>query len=203
MATGGLTYLAYYGYYLDISFLDLEMVKEFLHRFAHAAGERIFGHGQLRFVLLQLISDKPSHGYELIRAIEERLQGRYSPSPGVVYPALTMLEEQGYIEQAAQEDGGRKVFSATDAGRAFLEQNREVVDAALARMDHGSHHGHHGHHGGFGHRGRGDHPPQVLRALENLKMAVRMRMHGAPLDADQAHAFAAVLDSAAQQIERI
>lgn len=179
------------------------MVKEFLHRFAQAAGERIFGHGQLRHVLLQLIADKPSHGYELIRAIEERMQGRYSPSPGVVYPALTMLEEQGYIEQAVQEEAGRKVYRATGAGRAWLAGNREMVDAALARMDHhgGHHHGHHGHHGM--HRGRGGHPPQVLRALENLKMAVRMRMHGAPLDADQANAFAAVLDSAAQQIERI
>ncbi len=60
-------------------------------------GGRIFGHGGLRFVLLQLIADKPSHGYELIKSIEERLGGTYSPSPGIVYPTLTLLEEMGYV----------------------------------------------------------------------------------------------------------
>jgi DNA-binding PadR family transcriptional regulator len=176
------------------------MVKQLLHHFSRMreGGDRVFGHGQLRLVLLQMLADKPSHGYELIRAIEERLQGRYSPSPGTVYPTLTMLEEQDFIVQAEQE-AGRKVFSATDAGRAFLQENREMVDAVLARMDQGGGHGPHGMHGHH----RGGHPPQVLRALENLKLAVRLRMHGAPLTPDQASAFAAVLDTAAQQIERI
>ena len=69
-------------------------------------GGRVFGHGGLRLVLLQLIADKPRHGYELIKAIEERLNGSYSPSPGVVYPTLTLLEELGYVT-VSTADGAR------------------------------------------------------------------------------------------------
>ncbi len=154
-------------------------------------GGRIFGHGGLRFVLLQLISTKPSHGYELIKLIEERLGGSYSPSPGIVYPTLTLLEEQGYLQ--VEEAGGRKSYRITDPGRAFLEENREIADAMLARME-----------GGVDGAGpRGGRPPQVMRAIENLKLAMRMRLSREALTPAQANAFAAVLDSAAQQLEQI
>ena len=97
-------------------------------------GGRVFGHGGLRFVLLQLIADKPSHGYELIKAIEERLGGAYSPSPGMVYPALTYLEEVGFV--ASQAEGNRKRYALTDAGRAHLDAQRERVDTLFARLTH-------------------------------------------------------------------
>ena len=156
-------------------------------------GGRVFGHGGLRFVLLRLIADKPSHGYELIKAIEDRLGGSYAPSPGVVYPTLTLLEEMGYLSIETADGSGRKSYSITASGREFLEANREMADAMMARMS-----------GGIDGAGpRGGRPPQVTRSIENLKMAMRMRLTGAPLTEQQAHEFAAVLDAAAQQIERI
>ena len=100
-------------------------------------GGRVFGHGGLRFVLLQLIADKPSHGYELIKSIEDRLGGAYSPSPGTVYPTLTLMEEQGYLSVEEADAGGRKRYRITDAGQAFLADNRATVDAMLARMQGG------------------------------------------------------------------
>jgi DNA-binding PadR family transcriptional regulator len=156
-------------------------------------GGRVFGHGGLRFVLLQLIADKPSHGYELIKAIEERLGGRYSPSPGTVYPTLTLLEELGYVKVEEADDGGRKRYTITGAGSEFLAANRAMTDEMMARMSGGV--------DGAGSRfGR---PPQVVRAIENLKLAMRMRLSRESLTEQQAHDFAAVLDNAAQQIERL
>lgn len=156
-------------------------------------GGRVFGHGGLRYVLLQLIADKPSHGYELIKAIEERLGGSYSPSPGIVYPTLTLLEELGCVSVDAADGGGRKRYSITPAGSQFLAANREITDEMMARMRGGV--------DGAGPRDR--RPPQVVRAIENLKLAMRMRLSREPLTEQQAHEFAAVLDSAAQQLERI
>jgi DNA-binding PadR family transcriptional regulator len=156
-------------------------------------GGRVFGHGGLRFVLLQLIADKPAHGYELIKAIEDRLGGSYAPSPGVVYPTLTLLEELGYLSVETADNGGRKRYSITPSGQEFLAANREMADAMMARMN-----------GGIDGAGpRGGRPPQVTRAIENLKLAMRMRLSGPALTEQQAHEFAAVLDSAAQQLERI
>lgn len=151
-------------------------------------GGRVFGHGGLRLVLLQLIADKPRHGYELIKEIGDRLGGSYSPSPGVIYPTLTLLEELGYTTMA-ESAGGRKLYSITEAGIAHLADNRPATDAMLARMQEAS--------SPFAGR-----PPQVVRALENFKMAVRLRL-GAPLTEEQAHAFAQVLDQAAQNLDRI
>src|SRR5215813_5635313 len=91
---------------------------------------RVFDHGDLRYVLLQLIADKPRHGYELIKAIEEKFGGMYSPSPGVIYPTLTLLEELGHVRQEAAT-GTKKLYSITPEGTAHLEANRAAVDAIL------------------------------------------------------------------------
>jgi DNA-binding PadR family transcriptional regulator len=156
-------------------------------------GGRIFGHGGLRFVLLQLIADKPAHGYELIKAIEDRLGGSYAPSPGIVYPTLTLLEELGHLAVDTADGSNRKRYSVTDAGRDFLAANRALTDELMARMQ-----------GGVDGAGaRGGRPPQVTRAIENLKLAMRMRLSGESLTPAQASAFAAVLDHAAQQIESL
>jgi len=163
------------------------------HRGGGRGGARVFGHGGLRFVLLQLIADKPAHGYELIKAIEDRLGGSYAPSPGVVYPTLTLLEEMGYLSVEAGDGSGRKRYSITASGQEFLTANREMADAMMSRMS-----------GGVDGAGpRGGRPPQVTRAIENLKLAMRMRLSGAAMTEQQAHEFAAVLDAAAQQIEKI
>src|SRR5438552_19040211 len=84
---------------------------------------RIFDHGDLRFVILQLIAESPKHGYEIIKAIEDKLGGAYSPSPGVVYPTLTLLEELGYATLSASE-GSKKLYSITQEGFAYLDSNR-------------------------------------------------------------------------------
>ena len=99
-----------------------------------ASEGRIFGHGGLRFVLLHLISEKPSHGYELIKAIEERLDGAYSPSPGTVYPTLTLLEELTLLSVDEADQGGRKRYQITDAGLRYLEENRPMVDLSLIHI---------------------------------------------------------------------
>jgi DNA-binding PadR family transcriptional regulator len=95
---------------------------------------RMFGQGDLRLLLLALIADRPSHGYDLIRTIEAKFAGSYSPSPGTIYPTLTLLEEQELVESAAAA-GGKKSYSATLAGRRFLAENSEQVKALMARID--------------------------------------------------------------------
>jgi len=96
------------------------------------AGRRLAS-GDLQLVLLALLAERASHGYELIKALEERSGGFYSPSPGMIYPALTWLEEVGYASVTAE--GAKKLYSITDAGRAYLEENREAADAMLGQLD--------------------------------------------------------------------
>src|SRR5258708_5387230 len=93
----------------------------------------VFDQGDMRCGVLQLIGGKRSHGYELIKAIEEKFGGAYSPSPGIIYPTLTLLEELGYARIAA-ETGGRKLYSITDERTAFLAANRPAVDTVMARI---------------------------------------------------------------------
>src|SRR5689334_2417059 len=85
---------------------------------------RVFDQGDLRYVLLQLISEKPSHGYDLIKAIEEKFGGMYSPSPGIVYPNLSLLEELGYLRSEAAPEGTRKLYTITEEGTNYLTANR-------------------------------------------------------------------------------
>lgn len=88
----------------------------------------------LQLLILALLAEKPSHGYELIKALEERSGGFYSPSPGMIYPALTYLEEIGYATVAAE--GAKKLYHITDDGRRYLDQNRSIIDAMLRELDH-------------------------------------------------------------------
>jgi len=99
---------------------------------AFRAGRRLAS-GDLQLVLLALLAERPSHGYELIKALEERSDGFYSPSPGMVYPALTWLEEMSYASVAAA--GARKLYSITDAGRAYLSENQDAADAMLIQLE--------------------------------------------------------------------
>jgi len=96
------------------------------------AGRKI-GSGDLQLVLLALLAERPSHGYELIKALEERSGGFYSPSPGMVYPALTWLEEVGYASVTAE--GAKKLYTITDAGRAHLKDNEEAAQAMLSQLE--------------------------------------------------------------------
>jgi DNA-binding PadR family transcriptional regulator len=94
---------------------------------------RMLAHGDLRLIALALIAEQPRHGYEIIKVLEDKTAGWYSPSPGIVYPTLTFLEEAGYV--TAQTEGAKKLYSITDDGRAYLDQNRDFVDAVLERLE--------------------------------------------------------------------
>jgi len=93
---------------------------------------RMLAQGDLRLVALALIAEAPRHGYEIIKLLEEKTSGWYSPSPGIVYPTLTYLEEAGYV--TASTEGSKKLYTITDEGRAYLESNRDLVDVVLDRL---------------------------------------------------------------------
>jgi len=150
---------------------------------------RVFDHGDLRLVILALIAEKPRHGYEIIKAIEEKLAGAYSPSPGVVYPTLTMLEELGHATVAASE-GGKKLYTITEEGQAFLAANKAAVDAVFARITEAS-----------ASHGSGQ-SPQIIRAIENFKLALRLRLSRGALSEEQIRAIVTAIDHAAGEIER-
>ena len=149
---------------------------------------RGFGHGGLRLVLLKLLSEKPSHGYELIKAIEERFKGGYSPSPGVIYPTLNWLEDEGFITIVPGDDG-RKQAAITEAGLAFLAEKTEEVETLFERMNQGPETGH------------GDYS-QLVRAMGNLKMALKMRGMK-PLNQDQIDAAVELIDDLARKIGKL
>jgi DNA-binding PadR family transcriptional regulator len=149
---------------------------------------RVFDHGELRPVMLKLIADKPRHGYELIKEIEDRLGGAYSPSPGVVYPSLAMLEELGHIAADPAEGDGKKRYAVTPAGAAWLGEHKADVEAIFARM---------------AQAGAALGPsPAIVRAMENLRVALRLRMQQGPLTDDEAQKVAAAIDAAATAVER-
>ena len=151
---------------------------------------RMFESGELRLVLLRLIADEPRHGYDLIRAIEDMTGGEYAPSPGVVYPTLTLLQDMELIEEAPGE-GPRKAFDATDEGRKHLEERAEEVEALLERLrDLAPREG----------SGAG---PAIGRAVKNLMTALRHRVGRDGIDDELLHEIAAILDEAAQRIERV
>jgi DNA-binding PadR family transcriptional regulator len=91
-----------------------------------------FGAGDMKYVILKLLKDKPRHGYEVMKELEERLHGCYSPSPGTVYPTLQWLEDEGLV--VAKEVEGKKIYEITDAGRRFLDEHRDVVDEIFDRV---------------------------------------------------------------------
>jgi DNA-binding PadR family transcriptional regulator len=150
---------------------------------------RLFDYGELRILLLAMIAERARHGYELIKAIEERMGGSYTPSPGVIYPTLSWLEDMGYVSLDTEE-AGRKRYSITSEGEAFLVANRAAADDLLAR----------------GSSPQADGPDRVpapvVRAMENLKMAMRLRLRQGPINPEAAENIAAALDEAVKKVER-
>lgn len=151
---------------------------------------RLFDGAELRLILLALIGEQPRHGYDLIKAIEERSGGVYAPSPGVVYPTITMLEDMGQIAEQAAE-GSKRLFAITEAGKLEIGEQAEQVEALFARLETLEKE-----------RGDEDRSP-VKRAMINLAMALRTRMTRGERSADIAHDIAAILDETARKIERL
>jgi DNA-binding PadR family transcriptional regulator len=160
---------------------------------------RMLATGDLRLIALALIAEQPRHGYEIIKVLEDKTDGWYSPSPGIVYPTLTFLEEAGYV--TGQSEGAKKLYTITGEGRAHLEDNRNFVDAVLerlaavgekiARMRRRF--------GGDERDERNGLPPLVRAALDNLREVAAKRLE----NDDEAEAKVVdVLARAAQEMKR-
>jgi DNA-binding PadR family transcriptional regulator len=153
-------------------------------------GARPFDYGELRILVLALIGETPCHGYELMKSIQERMGGSYTPSPGVIYPTLSWLEDSGYTVAEA-EDGGRKRYRITPEGKAFLEANHAAVEAMFARFNSGET-------AESSERGAAT----VMRGMYNLKVALRLRFKRGGVDDAAAQKIAEALDAAAKTIEQ-
>ena len=150
---------------------------------------RMFEGGELRLVLLKLIADEPRHGYELIKAVEEMTSGDYAPSPGIVYPTLTMLEDMGLIAERKSKDS-KKIFEATVDGRAHLAEQSDEVEALMGRLEE------------TGHRRSRSHRPEMGRAIGNLMAALKNRVATEGWNESLLHEVIDILDDAARKIER-
>ena len=170
--------------------------REHLRAHFGAGGrERMFDNGEFQLVLLHLLAEKPSYGYELIKTLEEKLAGGYAPSPGVVYPTLTLLEEEGFTTASSQE-GGRKVYTVTEQGRQHLAANKQRLDEVLERLQETG--------AGF-ERGRS---PEFRKSMKNLQRAVlrvAMRARGSRdgFTPEQMRRITEALDTAARTIDEL
>jgi DNA-binding PadR family transcriptional regulator len=144
---------------------------------------RFLEHGDLKMLILHLINEKPRHGYEIIKAIEDLAGGAYAPSPGVVYPTLTLLEELGQVTSTTE--GSRKSFVSTEAGKAALAADQDAVNIILARI--------------AAAQPREAAAP-VIRAMENVKTALRLKL-GRESVPELNRKIADLLDATARQIE--
>lgn len=151
-------------------------------------GGRLFDAGELRLVILNLIAEKPSHGYEIMKAISDHTGGIYAPSAGVIYPTLNQLEDEGMA--TAISEGGKKQYTITEAGQAELQAQKARIDEILGRIRQMGE--------AYGTR----RAPEVVRALHNFKLALKLSF-GRDLSPEQIRKIAEVLDNAAKEIERV
>lgn len=151
---------------------------------------RVFNHGDLRLITLMLIDEKSRHGYDIIRSIEESVGGQYVPSPGVIYPTLTMLEEMGHIA-AVPSDDGKKLYTSTEAGKEFLKSESDEVQALRTKLQR------------LKAEGSAAPAPEIIRAMHNLRLAIQLRVAHKALNTQQARTISEALDSLAVTIERM
>src|SRR3989441_10629325 len=160
---------------------------------------RMLATGDLRLIALALIAEQPRHGYEIIKVLEEKTDGWYSPSPGIVYPTLTYLEEAGYV--TAQTEGAKKLYTITDEGRAYLDDNRDFVDAVLERLAAiGEKVARMRRRFGSEDEERRGMPPLVRAALENLREVAAKRLGD---DAEAEAKVVEVLARAAAELKKV
>ncbi len=151
---------------------------------------RMFGTGELRLALLALIAENPSHGYELIKGIEEMTGGAYAPSPGAVYPTLQLLEDEGAIAEADAE-GSKKPYAVTPQGEAELEERKVEVAELLRRL------------GRHGERTSTVRSHDVFRAMGNLGSVLKNRAKAGKLDEATINQIVDMIDEMAKRIERL
>ncbi len=159
---------------------------------------RMLAQGDLRLVALALIAEAPRHGYEIIKLLEEKTADWYSPSPGIVYPTLTYLEEAGYV--TASTEGSKKLYTITEEGSAYLKANREIVDAVLDRINAlGERVSRWRRHMRGDRADRGSLPPLTEAALDHLRETIGKRLDG---DADAEAHLVEILARAAADMQR-
>lgn len=151
----------------------------------HGGGRRPLGHGDLRLLILSLIAETPRHGYDLIQEIETRSGGIYKPSPGVMYPALEIMQDLGWAE--ARTEDGKKTFHITDAGRAELEREAAAVEAVLGRL------------AGLQAAGETD-PTDIRAAMHRLRHVVIAAARDPSADEDRQRRIVGILAAAKDQI---
>lgn len=153
-------------------------------------GGRLFDAGDLKLVILKMLSEEPSYGYQLMKKMEERLAGGYSPSAGVIYPTLTLLEEEGLASASTSTDN-KKVYTVTSAGLQFLEENKQRLEELFARLEEAR--------GGF-ERGRS---PEIMKAFMNLRGAVMARVFRGNVTAEQIRKITEAINAAAKAIDEL
>lgn len=153
-------------------------------------GGRLFDAGDLKLVILKLLSEEPSYGYQLMKKMEERLAGGYTPSAGVIYPTLTMLEEEGLASVTTSGDN-KKVYAVTPEGLKVIEENRERLGELFARLDEAR--------GGF-ERGRS---PEIMKAFMNLRGAVMARVFRGNVTPEQMKKITEAIHAAAKAIDEL
>lgn len=158
------------------------------HQFGGEFGGRLFDGGELRLVILSYIAEKPSHGYEIMKGIGEKMGGVYTPSAGVVYPTLNQLEDEGFA--TAITEGGKKLYTITEAGLEELKSQKARIDGLLGRIRQ------------VGEAYGGRRMPEIMRAMHNCKLALKLRFGRGDLSADQIRKIAEIIDTAAKEIER-
>lgn len=151
---------------------------------------RLFTNDALQRILLRLIADAPRHGYDLIREIENLSGEVYAPSPGVVYPTLTLLADMGLIAEQPG-DGSRKLFAITDAGTAYLAEHQAAVTEAMDRL------------ASLAKKAERTDSAPVRRALHNLRIAIQQRLEKEGADSQTMFDVASMIDEAATKIERL
>ena len=156
--------------------------------FGHSR-ERLFDAGDIKLVILKLLSEQPSYGYQIMKTMKERLAGGYIPSAGVIYPTLTMLAEEGLAVESL--DGAKRVYSITPQGAEFLEANKERIGELFARLDEAGE--------GF-RRGRS---PEVMKAFINLRNAVVARTTRETITPERIRKIAEAINNAAKAIDEI
>ncbi|NNC47190.1 MAG: PadR family transcriptional regulator [Sphingomonas sp.] len=152
--------------------------------------KRMFDAGELRLVILHLLSNKPRHGYDLIREIEEMTGGGYSPSPGTVYPTLQLLEEMDLIEEVGDETS-KRLFAITKEGKAYLAKRADEIDSLMERLErHGAKHERVGR-------------PELKKAIANVMTAMWHKVATEEADEETLAEIAAILDKAAKKIAKL
>lgn len=149
-------------------------------------GSRMFNSGALRLVVLGLIAEEPRHGYDIIKALEARFQGAYSPSPGAIYPMLQMLEEADLVTSTTE--GNKRLYAITGTGRAYLDENRAELDKINAQLDEAS-----------GDIRRSD----LGEEMHSLRHTLFRKLRGGSLTAEQVQEVIRILRTARESLDRL